>query len=136
MDSVIKETKIIIWDEALIQHHYGPEAVDKTFCDLLKDPDQLIDDVNLFGGITVLFVGDFRESLPVILKGSRSQIVDASLCRFMLWQHIEVLHLKQNMCLEWTPESVAFVKWLLKVSTGSDLTSDKTIELTNNIHLP
>ena len=97
MDGVIKQTKIIIWDEAPMQHRCGPEAVDKTICDLLKDPDQLIDHVGLFGGITVLFVSDFRQTLPVIPKGSRSQIVAASLHRSRLWQHVEVLHLKQNV---------------------------------------
>ena len=136
MDGVLHETKIIIWDEAPMQHCYGPEAVDKTIHDLLKDPNQCIEDVPLFGGITVLFLGDFRQTLPVVPKGSRSQIVDASLCRSRLWEHIEVLHLKKNMRLEQTPESVAFAEWLLKVGAGSDLTPDKTIELPNNMRLP
>ena len=136
MDGVLHETKIIIWDEAPMQHRYGPEAVDKTIRDLLKDPDQSVEDVPLFGGITVLFLGDFRQTLPVVPKGSRSQIVDASLRRSRLWEHIEVLHLKKNMRLEQTPESVAFAEWLLKVGAGSDLTPDKTIELPNNMRLP
>ena len=50
--------------------------------------------------------------------------------------YIEVLHSKQNICLEQTPESVTFAEWLLKVGAGSDLTPDKTIELPNNMHLP
>ena len=115
-----------------MQYCYGPEAVDKTIHDLLKALNQPIEDVPLFEGITVLFVGDFRQTLSVVPRGSRSQIVDASLCKSRLWQHIEVLHLKQNMCLEQTPESIAFAEWLLKVSAGSD----QTIELPNNMCLP
>src|SRR6202042_753722 len=114
MHGVLKETKLIIWDEAPMQHRHGPEAVDQTIQDLLENN-------RLFGGITVLFVGDFRQTLPVVPRGSRAQIVDASLRRSRLWQHVEVLHLKQNMCLDRTPESEAFAEWLLKVSAGSDL---------------
>ena len=128
MHGVLKETLLIIWDEAVMQHCYGPEAVNKTIQDLLEND-------KLFGGITILFVGDFRQTLPVIPKGTRAQIVDASLCKSRLWEHIEVLHLTQNMCLEQTPESIAFTKWLLKVGAGLDLTPDKTIKLPDNMHL-
>ena len=54
----------------------------------------------------------------------------------MLWEHIQVLHLKQNMCLDQTPESITFAQWLLKVGAGSHLTPDKTIQLPNNMRLP
>jgi len=73
MHGILKETKLIIWDEAPMQHRYGPEAVDQTIQDLLENHD------SLFGGITILFVGDFRQTLPVIPRGSRAQIVDACL---------------------------------------------------------
>jgi hypothetical protein len=32
-----------------------------------------------FGGKTIVFSGDFRQVLPVVRKGSRAQIVGASL---------------------------------------------------------
>jgi hypothetical protein len=136
MHGVLKETKLIIWDEAPMQHRYGPEAVDRTIRDLLKPPDVLIEDVSPFGGITVLFVGDFRQTLPVVPRGSRAQIVNASLRRSRLWQHIKVLHLTKNMRLEQTPQSIQFAEWLLTVGAGSDLTPDKTIQLPNNMRLP
>jgi hypothetical protein len=136
MHGVLKETKLIIWDEAPMQHRYGPEAVDKTIRDLLHDPDDPIENDKLFGGITVLFVGDFRQTLPVVPRGARAQIVDASLRKSRLWPHIEVLNLKQNMRLDRTPESDAFAQWLLKVGAGDDLTPDKTIQLPDNMRLP
>ena len=67
----------------------------------------------LFGGITMLFGGDFRQTLPVVPKGSREQIVGASLSKSdRIWPHVEVLHLTENMRLERTPESAAFAGWL------------------------
>jgi len=136
MHAVLKETKIMIWDEAPMQHHYGPEAVDRTLRDLFRKEGEDIEDIPLFGGITVLFVGDFRQTLPVVPRGTRVQIVNTSLCKSRLWRHIKVLHLTQNMCLDRTPESDQFAQWLLKVGTGSDLTPDKSIELPPNMGLP
>jgi ATP-dependent DNA helicase PIF1 len=66
-------TGIIIWNEAPMQHQYAIEAVDHTLRDILEKN-------ILFGRITILFGGDFHQTLPVITKGSREQIVQASLC--------------------------------------------------------
>jgi ATP-dependent DNA helicase PIF1 len=83
-----------------------------------------------------MFDGDFRQTLPVVQRGSRVQIVNASLRKSRLWSHIEVLHLTENMHLDRTPESDAFAQWLLKVGAGSDLSPDKSIDLPNNMRLP
>ncbi|XP_057482735.1 uncharacterized protein LOC130769441 [Actinidia eriantha] len=71
---LFRETKLIIWDEVPMQHRYCVETVDRT----LKD---ICDNINPFGGITVVLGGDFRQVLPVIPKGLREQIVAASLRR-------------------------------------------------------
>ena len=68
-------TDLIIWDEAPMQH-------DK-----------------LFEGIVVVFGGDFKQILPVIVKGSYAQVVGANLQCFHLWHSIIVLYLTQNMRL-------------------------------------
>ncbi|KIJ57519.1 hypothetical protein HYDPIDRAFT_73410, partial [Hydnomerulius pinastri MD-312] len=59
---------LIIWDEVPMQNRYVIECVDRTLRDLLDVDDD-------FGGIPVLFGGDFRQTLPVIPHGSREQIV-------------------------------------------------------------
>jgi PIF1-like helicase len=87
---LLEKTELIVWDEALMQHHNLPEAVNRIFKDALQS-DQL------FGGIPVVFGGDFHQILPVIERGSQPQIVGASLQCSILWQHIKVLHLKINM---------------------------------------
>ncbi|KAF8233661.1 DUF889-domain-containing protein [Tricholoma matsutake] len=73
-----------------MQHHHLHEAVNRTLKDILQS-DQI------FGGIPVIFGGDFHQILPVIERGSQPQIVDTSLQHSVLWQHIKVLHLKINM---------------------------------------
>jgi hypothetical protein len=61
-----------------MQHKYAIDSVDRSLRDLLKK------DVP-FGGITVVFGGDFRQTLPVVPKASREQIIAASLVRANLW---------------------------------------------------
>jgi len=68
------------------------------------------------GGKVCLFGGDFRQILPVILGGSRGQIVDACLMRSTLWRHIARLSLSTNMRVN--PDEAEFASWLLEVGEG------------------
>ena len=43
-----------------------------------------------FGGITVVFGGDFHQTLPVVPKALRQAIVGASIARSPLWHQIEM----------------------------------------------
>ena len=63
------------------------------------------DNKHPFGGVTVVFGGDFQQILPVIPGGGREQIVSTSLCHSHLWKHITPLVLKTNMRLEESQES-------------------------------
>ena len=114
---LLQQTSIIIWDEVPMQHKYAVDAVDRTIRDLLGKNSP-------FGGITVLFGGDFRQTLPVIPHGLRQQIVAASLKRSSLWQHVEMHYLQQNMRLEQTPDMQEFAQWLLEIGAGTHLNND------------
>ena len=96
---LLKETSFIIWDEAASQHHFIVETVDCTFHDLLDQPN------HPFGEINILFGGDFRQTLPIILHGSREQIVPATLTHSNLWPRMNIHYLRQNMHLGQDPES-------------------------------
>ena len=43
-----------------------PEALDYTLMDLFRNDGQHINQGPLFGGITIMFIGNFRQTLPVI----------------------------------------------------------------------
>jgi hypothetical protein len=57
--------------------------------------------------IVVLWGGDFRQNLPVVEKGSREDIVYASIQHSYCWQHVHIFHLTQNMQLGQSPEKQA-----------------------------
>lgn len=107
---------LIVWDEITMQHKHAAEAVERTLRDI-RDNDKL------FGGITVVFGGDYQQILPVVPRGSREDIVSASLQRSSLWEHIEILRLHQNMRLDRSTNSEDFAQWLLDIGHGRQMTS-------------
>jgi hypothetical protein len=73
--------------------------------------------------------------LPVVPRGSRQQIVGASLIKSPLWSSIQVFHLTQNMRLDRSPESDVFAQWLLQVGSGHGLGPEKAVQLPANMRL-
>ncbi|GAB2289108.1 hypothetical protein Dimus_038038 [Dionaea muscipula] len=110
---LFRETKLIIWDEVPMQHKHCVEAVDRTLRDM-RNCDKP------FGGITVVLGGDFRQILPVVPKGVREQIVNATLRRSSLWEGITILTLNANMRLDRAdPINAPFADFLMEVGTTS-----------------
>jgi hypothetical protein len=121
---------LVIWDEAPMQHRHIHEAVDRTFRDV-RESDKP------FGGLTVVFGGDFQQILPVIIRGSRPQIVSASMQRSALWGDIQVLCLKQNMRLSRDiPEECNFARWQLRVGHGMDTDNEANVHLPDHFKCP
>ncbi|XP_070004772.1 uncharacterized protein [Nicotiana sylvestris] len=121
--NLIIKAKLIIWDEAPMMHRYCFEALDKTLRDILRFKDAS----NLhrpFGGKTIVLRGDFRQILPVIPKGSRQDIVNASLNSSYLWPHCQLLKLTKNMRLQGNEigthldELRVFSDWVLAIGDG------------------
>ena len=92
-------------------HKHCFEALDRTLQDLRNCS-------QLFGGITMVFGGDFQQILPVVLHGSRAEIVNASLCMSYLWRHMQVLKLRTNMRLQSGPKNEHYSQWLLDIGHG------------------
>ena len=88
-----RKTRLIIWDEVPMQHRFAPEAIDRTLRDFMNQPDLP------FGDITVAF-GDFQQTLPIIPKGTKEQIIEACIQTSWLWRHIKDLHLTENMWVD------------------------------------
>ncbi|KIK60271.1 hypothetical protein GYMLUDRAFT_168294, partial [Collybiopsis luxurians FD-317 M1] len=70
-------------DEALMQDSRIHEFLDRTLWDL-QDND------HPFNGVTVVFGGDFQQMLPVVPKGSPQNIINASLPKSYIWNHISI----------------------------------------------
>ncbi len=71
-----------------------------------------------FAGITVIFGGDFQQTLPVVVNGMHEDCIQATVQRSILWNIIEVIHLHQNMRVLIDANSCAFTQWLLNIGHG------------------
>uniref|UniRef100_A0A453QHP2 ATP-dependent DNA helicase n=1 Tax=Aegilops tauschii subsp. strangulata TaxID=200361 RepID=A0A453QHP2_AEGTS len=80
---LLQAASLIIWDEASMTKRQTVEALDKSMRDIMDKPDLP------FGGKTVVFGGDFRQVLPIVRKGTRAQIVDASLREEMVYHSFD-----------------------------------------------
>lgn len=54
----------------------------------------------IFGGKVIVFCGDFRQILPVVPRGTMSDIVHATINASYIWDHCKVLNLTKNMRLK------------------------------------
>ncbi|CAN1812467.1 ATP-dependent DNA helicase PIF1 [Linum perenne] len=114
-----------VWDEAPMVHRLSFEAVDRTLCDLMNTP-LSGPQYSPFGGKTVLLGGDFRQTLPVVPKGSREDNINASLPRSYLWNFCTLLHLHINMRINSLPINtlpifggMQFSDWVLAIGNGT-----------------
>jgi ATP-dependent DNA helicase PIF1 len=106
-------------------HRHVLEAIDRLFQDLMKS--------NLpFGGKIFVLGGDFRQTLPVLVKGSRGQIVDASLRRSKLWKVAKELKLTINERVRRRGDSEKhkrFAEYVLQVGNGSINDANDFVEI-------
>jgi ATP-dependent DNA helicase PIF1 len=118
---LLQQTQLIIWDEAPMAHKNCFEALDATMKDIMSKHNN---SKEIFGGKVIVFGGDFRQILPVVPRGTRSDIVHSSINASYIWDHVEVLTLNQNMRLQCGSSAIEkqqmdeFSKWLLRVGEG------------------
>jgi hypothetical protein len=102
-------------------HKYTFETLERTLGDIMNKPR---DNETIFGGKAVVFGGDFRQILPVIPRGTRSDIVHSAINASYIWDYCEVLTLSKNMRLHHGSavtdydEIDNFSKWILNVGEG------------------
>ncbi|KAL6592973.1 hypothetical protein ACP70R_049269 [Stipagrostis hirtigluma subsp. patula] len=125
---LLQTASLIIWDEVSMTKRQAVEALDLSMRDILDRPHAP------FGGKTVVFGGDFRQVLPVVRKGSRAQIVGASLRRSYLWESMRHLKLVRNMRAQSDPW---FADYLLRIGDGTeDVNDDGEVCLPDDICVP
>jgi hypothetical protein len=104
--SIIMRTDLIIWDEASMISNTIADTVDRTFCDIM-------DDARPFGGKTVVFIGDFKQLLPVV-RGGRGE--NHTLHRCDWWSRLRRLAFHHN----WrASQNALFASMLEEVGSGT-----------------
>ncbi|XP_021867210.2 uncharacterized protein [Spinacia oleracea] len=119
--ALIKETTLIIWDEASMARKENVESLDL----LLRD---LCDGNQLFGGKLVVFGGDFRQVLPVLPHKTQREAVGVSLVSSALWPKLTKFRLTENIRAREDPQFSAF---LLALGNGELQTAEN-----NYVQLP
>jgi ATP-dependent DNA helicase PIF1 len=90
---LLQKASLIIGDEASMTKRQAIEALENNMRDIMGQTRLP------FGGKTVVFGGDFRQVLPIVRKGSRAQIVAASLWSSYLWEsmcHLKLVHNREH----------------------------------------
>ncbi|GKA57730.1 DNA helicase [Tanacetum coccineum] len=135
---LLRQTHLIIWDEAPMNDRRCFEALDRSLKDICNKPN------SFFGGKSVMLGGDFRQTLPVKKNASKPEILDASITSSYLWPKFKVYTLMENMRLH-QPETTDaeririqnFSNWLLDIGNGTIGEPDETdIHNTFAIQIP
>ncbi|QQP50759.1 ATP-dependent DNA helicase, partial [Caligus rogercresseyi] len=111
--NVLKETRLIVWDEATMAHKNALYALDKSLKDIRSND-------SLFGGVVLLLAGDFRQTLPIIPRGTPADEINACLKSSHLWRFVESMQLTTNMRSRLLGATTAdtFPSTLLQIGNG------------------
>ncbi|XP_076909212.1 uncharacterized protein LOC143566370 [Bidens hawaiensis] len=111
-------------DEAPMIHKNAFEALDRTLNNVITcHPGNTIG--SLFGGKIVVFDGDFKQILPVVQNGTRSDCVYATISSSFIWSKCKALKLTKNMrptlgCQSLPARDIKeFEDWLLDIGEGN-----------------
>ena len=109
-----------------MMHSHAFEALDRSLRDMMGAINPVFYQVP-FGNIIMVFGGDFRQILPVVKKGTQSDIVKASFNRSKLWPNIKVLKLKTNMRVQSMTgndqkSAKEFSDYLIQIGEGTEPT--------------
>jgi len=94
---LLRKASLIIWDEVAMTKRQAVEALDRSLRDIMS--------------------GDFRQVLPVVLRGTRAQITDATLLRSYIWESVRRIRLTQNMRAQ---ADTWFADYLLRIGNGTE----------------
>ncbi|RCV37930.1 hypothetical protein SETIT_8G102700v2 [Setaria italica] len=76
---------------------------------------------------------DFRQVLPIMARGTRAQITDATLLKSYIWESVRRIRLTQNMRAQ---SNMWFADYLLRISNGTEGTfGDEYVLLPDDIFI-
>ncbi|KAL8601841.1 hypothetical protein ACOMHN_020576 [Nucella lapillus] len=111
--NVLKKAKLTVWDECTMAHKKALEAVNLSLKDIRDSP-------KIFGRVTLLLAGDFRQTLPIITGGTPADELSACLKSSHLWNGVSTLKLSTNMRARICQDSSSelFSQQLLQLGNG------------------
>jgi hypothetical protein len=98
-EAVMMHKHVFEWDEAVMMHKHVFEVVNRSLQDIMAVINPTFKFLP-FGGLVVVFGGDFRQILLVVPRGTRGDVVAAALNRSSIWEHVRVFKLHTNMRVE------------------------------------
>ena len=106
---LLRQSSCIIWDEAPASHRFVLELCNRFMQDICSNPLP-------FGGKTIVTGGDWRQTLPVVHRGTNAQTVAACLRMSNLWPLFQqnTYILTRNM----RSTNPLFAQWLLDIGNG------------------
>ena len=98
--AAIRQTSLIIYDECSMVHSDVADTVDRTLRDVMRNNRH-------FGGKAILFMGDFKQLLPVVRYGTGH---NCTIQRCSWWPSLQLLSFTQNWRAANNPEYTAFLE--------------------------
>ncbi|PAA58354.1 hypothetical protein BOX15_Mlig032255g8, partial [Macrostomum lignano] len=108
---ILRNARLIVWDEAPMTHRKDLEIVERTLRDLLHGGQP-------FGGALLVLAGDFRQLLAVVPGGTQANTIEACLNRSVLWPHFRQHQLTRNLRLEGGSALQSYADFLMQVGNG------------------
>jgi hypothetical protein len=87
---LFRRAALVIWDEVAMTKRQSIETLDRSLQDIMGCELS-------FGRKAMVFGGDFKQVLPVVPRGTRAQIMDATLLRSYIEKDVRKICLTGNM---------------------------------------
>jgi hypothetical protein len=106
---LLRQAALLIWDEAPAANRAVLACIDELLRRIMGN--------NLpFGGKVFILLGDFRQTCPVIRRGTRAQVVDASIKSSPLFHHFTILRLTEPIR---NAEDLEYAGWVDAIGDGA-----------------
>jgi ATP-dependent DNA helicase PIF1 len=108
-----------------MMHKHGLEALNRSLQDIRDNDD-------IMGGLIVILAGDFRQTLPVIPRGTMIDEIKACIKSSQLWRYAKTMKLQTNMRVQRSNgfDAQTFSDYLLSIGNGQEKSDAETGKIT------